>query len=124
MALPYDATLTFEGPTGTLFALGPRFFSVHSENLEVHLPTSDFIEFLVYLAETPNPTLFTAPEGPTGFAVDDGLLYIHGLDGTEVTLPISDFEAFLQFLTQLSEPSNSTEEEELSLLGRGRNFEG
>jgi hypothetical protein len=122
MALPYDAALTFEGPTDTLFALGPRLVSIHFQELEVHLPTSDFVEFLIYLAETPNPTLFTAPEGPTGFGVEDGLLYIQGLETSEATLPLVDFEAFLQFLTQLSESSSATEEV-LSLMGRGRDFE-
>jgi hypothetical protein len=123
MALPDDAALTFEAPRATLFALGPGFVAIHSQELEVHLPTSDLVEFLVYLAETANPTLFTAPEGPTGFAVDDGLLHIHGLEGSEATLPLSDFEAFLEFLTQLSE-SSSPEAEELSLLDRGGDFEG
>jgi hypothetical protein len=122
MPLLNDATLAFEGPTGTLFALGPRLVSIHSQELEVHLPTSDFVEFLIYLAETSSPDLFTAPEGPTGFAVEDGLLSIQGLETSEATLPLLDFEAFLQFLTQLSESSSATEEV-LSLMGRGRDFE-
>ena len=123
MPLPNDATLAFEGPTGTLFALGPRWVSIHSQQLEVHLPTSDFVEFLIYLAETPGPGLFTAPEGPTGFAVDDGLLSIQGLEASEATLPLVDFEAFLQFLTRLSESSSATEQV-LSLMESGRDFEG
>jgi hypothetical protein len=124
MALLSDAALTFEGPSATLFALGSWIVSVHFQNLEAHCPTSDFIEFLIYIAETPNPSLFTGPEGPTGFLVDEGLLYIHGLEDSETLLPLADFEAFLEFLTELLERSGTTLEEELSLLGTGWEFEG
>jgi hypothetical protein len=118
MALSHDASLTFEGPSLALFALGSSFLSIQSQELETILPTSDFIEFLLYLTETSTPGLFTAPDGPTMFVMDGEILRIHGLQGTEVSIALSDFEAFLQFLTQLSESSTSTKREELSALDR------
>jgi hypothetical protein len=56
--------------------------------------------------------------------VDEGLLYIQGLERSETSLPLADFEAFLAFLTELLERSGTTLEEELSLLGIGWEFEG